>query len=154
MDSSLLLHANVFFFVFCFAQLIYVHVQSTGSSACANAPCQLCQLTRANPLGFKCTCPPSKVLLFDGACESRFTRTIYTYIHAYIFFKAKSSNSSSCNNVCSPPVTPCGCFVATSPRRPEVLVRHHERHHDGGVQGHDGGGGLAVLRYPRRHPVV
>lgn len=70
----------------------------TDSSACTNAPCQLCQLTRANPLGFKCTCPHSKVLLFDGACESRFSKTICIHIVA----------------VCFPPMMPCGGFVVTS----------------------------------------
>lgn len=48
----------------------------SGSSACANAPCHLCQLTKGNPVGFTCSCPNSKVLLLDGTCECRFTITL------------------------------------------------------------------------------
>nr|XP_046231538.1 low-density lipoprotein receptor-related protein 2-like isoform X2 [Scatophagus argus] len=52
--------------------------QPQGSSACANTPCHLCQLTKGNPLGFTCTCPNSKVLLPDGTCE--YPRFIYATI--------------------------------------------------------------------------
>lgn len=30
-------------------------------------------------MGFKCTCPRSKVLLFDGACESRFSVCVFAH---------------------------------------------------------------------------
>lgn len=52
---------------------------SSGSSACENIPCQLCQLTKANQVGFICACPNFKVLLLDGKCECRFT--IITFSH-------------------------------------------------------------------------
>ncbi|XP_028318085.1 low-density lipoprotein receptor-related protein 2 isoform X3 [Gouania willdenowi] len=38
-------------------------------SACRKSPCDFCQLTKANPAGFVCACPNSKVLLLDGKCE-------------------------------------------------------------------------------------
>lgn len=44
----------------------------SGSSACAVAPCQLCQLTKRNSVGFSCSCEKSKVLLLDGKCECKF----------------------------------------------------------------------------------
>lgn len=43
-----------------------------GSSACAGAPCHLCQLTKRNSVGFSCSCEKSKVLLLDGKCECQF----------------------------------------------------------------------------------
>lgn len=56
------------------------HVQTfcchgSGSSACANDPCHLCQLTKGSPVGFTCTCPNSKVLLLDGTCDGRLAET-------------------------------------------------------------------------------
>lgn len=44
----------------------------SGSSACAVAPCHLCQLTKRNSVGFSCSCEKSKVLLLDGKCECKF----------------------------------------------------------------------------------
>ncbi|XP_028456831.1 low-density lipoprotein receptor-related protein 2 isoform X2 [Perca flavescens] len=52
--------------------------QPQGSSACGKTRCQLCQLTKGNPVGFTCACPNSKVLLFDGTCE--YPRFIYATI--------------------------------------------------------------------------
>ncbi|XP_078812346.1 uncharacterized protein lrp13b isoform X3 [Oryzias latipes] len=52
--------------------------QPKGSSACAKAPCELCQLTKNNLVGFTCACPDSKVLLPDGNCD--FLRFIYATI--------------------------------------------------------------------------
>ncbi|XP_008323120.1 low-density lipoprotein receptor-related protein 2-like isoform X2 [Cynoglossus semilaevis] len=49
--------------------------QPQGSSACVKTPCKLCQLTKANPVGFTCACPTPKVLLLDGTCE--YPRFIY-----------------------------------------------------------------------------
>ncbi|XP_051907156.1 low-density lipoprotein receptor-related protein 2 isoform X4 [Hippocampus zosterae] len=43
--------------------------QPKGTSACAKTPCQMCLLTKGNPVGFTCTCPNSKVLMVDGTCE-------------------------------------------------------------------------------------
>ncbi|XP_059214408.1 low-density lipoprotein receptor-related protein 2 isoform X2 [Centropristis striata] len=52
--------------------------QPQGSSACVKTPCQLCQLTKSNPVGFTCACPISKVLMLDGSCE--YPRFIYATI--------------------------------------------------------------------------
>ncbi|XP_036070280.1 low-density lipoprotein receptor-related protein 2 isoform X3 [Oryzias melastigma] len=52
--------------------------QPKESSACAKAPCELCQLTKNNLVGFTCACPDSKVLLPDGNCD--FLRFIYATI--------------------------------------------------------------------------
>ncbi|XP_071323032.1 low-density lipoprotein receptor-related protein 2 isoform X2 [Trachinotus anak] len=52
--------------------------QPQGSSACVKTPCHLCQLTKANPVGFTCACPNFKVLLLDGTCE--YPRFIYATI--------------------------------------------------------------------------
>nr|XP_019937311.1 PREDICTED: low-density lipoprotein receptor-like [Paralichthys olivaceus] len=49
--------------------------QPQGSTACVKTPCHLCQLTKANPAGFSCTCPDFKMLLVDGSCE--YPRFIY-----------------------------------------------------------------------------
>ncbi|XP_077353898.1 uncharacterized protein lrp13b isoform X2 [Festucalex cinctus] len=43
--------------------------QPRGTSACAKTPCQICLLTKGNPVGFTCTCPNSKVLMVDGTCQ-------------------------------------------------------------------------------------
>lgn len=53
--------------------ILFIFCHQSGSSACVKTPCQLCQLTKGNPLGFTCTCPNSKVLLLDGICECRLT---------------------------------------------------------------------------------
>ncbi|CAL8318102.1 unnamed protein product [Lota lota] len=47
--------------------------QPQGSSACTNSPCQLCLLTKNNPLGFTCSCPDSKILMPDR----RYPRFVY-----------------------------------------------------------------------------
>ncbi|XP_044190180.1 low-density lipoprotein receptor-related protein 2-like isoform X6 [Thunnus albacares] len=52
--------------------------QPQGTSACVKTRCQLCLLTKGNPVGFTCTCPNSKVLLLDGTCE--FPRFVYATI--------------------------------------------------------------------------
>ncbi|XP_034752534.1 low-density lipoprotein receptor-related protein 2-like isoform X1 [Etheostoma cragini] len=52
--------------------------QPQGSSACVKTPCQLCQLTKGNPVGFTCVCPNSKVMLLDGKCE--YPRFIYATV--------------------------------------------------------------------------
>ncbi|RVE65639.1 hypothetical protein OJAV_G00118390 [Oryzias javanicus] len=52
--------------------------QPKGYSACAKAPCELCQLTKNNLVGFTCACQDSKVLLPDGNCD--FLRFIYATI--------------------------------------------------------------------------
>ncbi|XP_032396213.1 low-density lipoprotein receptor [Etheostoma spectabile] len=52
--------------------------QPQGSSACVKTPCQLCQLTKGNPVGFTCACPNSKVMLLDGKCE--YPRFIYATV--------------------------------------------------------------------------
>ncbi|XP_057675771.1 low-density lipoprotein receptor-related protein 2 isoform X2 [Corythoichthys intestinalis] len=43
--------------------------QPRGTSACIKTPCQICLLTKGNPVGFTCTCPDSKVLMVDGSCQ-------------------------------------------------------------------------------------
>ncbi|XP_029301026.1 low-density lipoprotein receptor-like [Cottoperca gobio] len=52
--------------------------QPQGSSACVKTPCQLCLLTKGNPVGFTCACPNSKALLPDGTCE--YPRFVYATI--------------------------------------------------------------------------
>ncbi|XP_034085132.1 low-density lipoprotein receptor-related protein 2 isoform X2 [Gymnodraco acuticeps] len=49
--------------------------QPQGSTACANTPCQLCQLTKRNPVGFTCACPNAKMLLPDETCQ--YPRFVY-----------------------------------------------------------------------------
>ncbi|KAK5851838.1 hypothetical protein PBY51_023361 [Eleginops maclovinus] len=49
--------------------------QPRGSSACAKIPCQLCQLTKRNPVGFTCACPNAKMLMPDGTCQ--YPRFVY-----------------------------------------------------------------------------
>nr|XP_033952177.1 low-density lipoprotein receptor-related protein 2-like isoform X2 [Pseudochaenichthys georgianus] len=49
--------------------------QPQGSTACANTLCQLCQLTKSNPVGFTCACPNAKMLLPDETCQ--YPRFVY-----------------------------------------------------------------------------
>ncbi|CAJ1071213.1 low-density lipoprotein receptor-related protein 2-like isoform X1 [Xyrichtys novacula] len=63
-----------------------------GSSACAKTPCQLCQLTKSNPVGFSCTCPNSKILLLDGSCE--YPRFLYATITDIYILEFKGRESS------------------------------------------------------------
>uniref|UniRef100_A0AAQ5ZPW7 EGF-like domain-containing protein n=1 Tax=Amphiprion ocellaris TaxID=80972 RepID=A0AAQ5ZPW7_AMPOC len=49
--------------------------QPEGTSVCGKVQCQLCQLTKGNPVGFTCACPDSQVLLPDGMCE--YPRFVY-----------------------------------------------------------------------------
>ncbi|XP_033978973.1 low-density lipoprotein receptor-related protein 1B-like [Trematomus bernacchii] len=49
--------------------------QPQGSTACENTQCQLCQLTKRNPVGFTCACPNAKMLLPDGTCQ--YPRFVY-----------------------------------------------------------------------------
>lgn len=44
----------------------------SGPSACSDALCQLCQLTKRNSDGFTCSCEKSKMLLLNGKCECKF----------------------------------------------------------------------------------
>ncbi|XP_061603255.1 low-density lipoprotein receptor-related protein 2 isoform X2 [Phyllopteryx taeniolatus] len=43
--------------------------QPRSTSACVKTPCQICLLTKGNPVGFTCTCPNPKVLMVDGTCQ-------------------------------------------------------------------------------------
>ncbi|XP_041666800.1 low-density lipoprotein receptor-related protein 2-like isoform X2 [Cheilinus undulatus] len=66
--------------------------QPQGSSACTKTPCQLCQLTKGNPMGFTCACPNSKVLLLDGACE--YPRFVYASINSINMLEFRDTESA------------------------------------------------------------
>ncbi|XP_037609246.1 low-density lipoprotein receptor-related protein 2-like isoform X5 [Sebastes umbrosus] len=66
--------------------------QPQGSSACAKTPCELCQLTKGNPVGFTCACPNSKVLLPDGKCE--YPRFIYATISSINMLEFRGREST------------------------------------------------------------
>lgn len=44
----------------------------SGHSACSDARCQLCQLTKRNSAGFTCSCEKSKMLFLNGKCDCKF----------------------------------------------------------------------------------
>ncbi|KAM9793487.1 uncharacterized protein ACBT44_017953 isoform 4-T4 [Syngnathus typhle] len=66
--------------------------QPRGSSACAKTPCQICVLTKSNPVGFTCTCPTSKVLMVDGTCD--YPRFLYATSKSINLLEFKGSQSS------------------------------------------------------------
>lgn len=43
----------------------------SGPSACSDALCRLCLLTKGNADGFTCSCEKSKMLLPNGKCEGK-----------------------------------------------------------------------------------
>nr|XP_049594845.1 low-density lipoprotein receptor-related protein 2 isoform X5 [Syngnathus scovelli]XP_049594846.1 low-density lipoprotein receptor-related protein 2 isoform X6 [Syngnathus scovelli] len=65
--------------------------QPRGSSACAKTPCQICVLTKSNPVGFTCTCPTSKVLMVDGTCD--YPRFLYATSKSINLLEFKGSQS-------------------------------------------------------------
>ncbi|KAK2818981.1 hypothetical protein Q5P01_024542 [Channa striata] len=65
--------------------------QPKGSSACLKTPCQLCQLTKGNALGFTCSCQDNKVLLLDGTCE--YPRFLYATISDINLLEFRSKES-------------------------------------------------------------
>ncbi|XP_061656895.1 low-density lipoprotein receptor-related protein 2 isoform X2 [Syngnathoides biaculeatus] len=65
--------------------------QPQSTSACAKTPCQICLLTKGNPVGFTCTCPNSKVLMVDGTCQ--YPRFLYATSNNIYLLEFKGSLS-------------------------------------------------------------